>query len=156
MHRTILLIFISLALLLQGCGPSEIGGTYVFGDSGSGQAFGRLKIHPAADGQVLFFLEVNQGAPAYRMVQLDGELELDGRKGLYNSKVAAAGASCELSFDFLQGSVEVSVHPERNRCGFGGDVPLDHVFKLVDRAVPIDYVDAQGDTVLFERVTLSR
>jgi hypothetical protein len=146
------LLWCALLILFYGCGPGDIGGTYSFGDKDSRQAFGSIKIHPVSDNAALFFLDVNRGAPSYNMAQLYGRMAIDGSVGTYNSKVDARGSSCEITFKFSDKTVEVTVNPDKNGCGFGANVSISHVYRLTNDSIPMDYITAEGDTLLFERI----
>lgn len=154
--KYILCVWLLSILFLASCGKSRIAGTYTFGSSETGEAFGTLMIHPLSSDEALFFVEVNHGAPYYRMVQINGKMNIAGNIGVYDGKVDLGGEKCEISFEFARGSAKLSVDPFKNRCGYGEYVSIDHIFKLENEAVPMQYVDLQGDTVLFQQVTVCK
>lgn len=142
-----------LALLCASCGSTSIGGTYTFGDINTGPA-GSLKIKPIDEHTAMFILDVNKGAPSYNMAQLAGQMVLNGNVGTYNQKVDANGLMCELTFKFNKTTVEVQSNPQHDHCGFGGNVQVAHVYDLTDRQIPTYYLNAEGDTILFERIKI--
>lgn len=143
-------------LLYAGCGNRNIAGTYSFGNSETRDPFGTLMVHPLSSDEALFSVEVNNGAPYYRMVQVNGKMNIKGRTGVYDGKVDLGGEKCGITFEFDHGSVQLRVDPRKNHCGYGEYVSIGHVFKLENGAVPMQYVNLQGDTVLFQQVTVCR
>lgn len=143
-------------VLFASCGKRNIAGTYTFGSSETREAFGKLMVHPLSSDEALFFVEVNHGAPSYRMIQVNGKMSIEGKTGVYDGKVDLGGDKCEITFEFARESVKLKVDTHKNRCGYGEYISIDHVFKLENEQVPMQYVNLQGDTVLFQQVTVRK
>jgi hypothetical protein len=51
---------------------TKYGGTYSFGDNAEKGPVGHLSVYPESDSSLLFYLDVNKGAPSFNMGMLLG------------------------------------------------------------------------------------
>ena len=65
---------------------------------------------------VQFQLELQRGAPSYHSGWIDGQFELNGASGTFQS---TEYGTCEINFTFSQSSVQIGESEDKNDCGFG-------------------------------------
>lgn len=118
----------------------SIAGTYEFGGDIEKGPVGMVKIHPSGD-SILFYIDVNRGAPSYNMGQLAGKTVFkDGTAGY---KVD----NCQIRFRFKDKSLNLI---QEGDCEFGHGVDVSGEYKLKDARVPLYYIKSDGDTVRFQ------
>lgn len=66
--------------------------------------------------KVRFQLEIMRGAPSYNSGFIEGEFDLTGNSGVFQS---TEFGSCEIKFDFQKTKVALTQPPEKTDCGFG-------------------------------------
>ncbi|MBS1745885.1 MAG: hypothetical protein JST21_06925 [Bacteroidetes bacterium] len=133
---------------------ANIAGTYSFGNNIEKEAVGSVKIYPITNDSVIFFLDVNLGAPSYNSGQLLGKMEIKDSVATYQSKAGDNSMNCALSFHFSDGQVTITTDSSHNDCGFGGNVTADHTFKLIDKTTPEYYINGTGDTIFFKGLSV--
>lgn len=168
MKNTILTTLLSASLItgisLSGCGntqsqkmdstqiqdskaaqdaPSEtsVGGTYEFGEDIEKGPIGMVKIHPLGADSILFYIDVNRGAPSYNMGQLAGKIALKNGTAEYKNN------DCHVKFSFKDKSLHVD---QQGDCEFGHAVSASGEYKLTDPTIPTYYIKSDGDTVRFQ------
>jgi len=126
-------------------------GSYDFGTSRTGN--GSMDIYPETDSTILFYVQLNRGAPSYNMGERIGRVLIKSDSGSYRSGNPGDAAGCAWSFRFSKKRLTVkTVLPEYN-CGFGFGVFADGVFKRRTTTVPEYYTDLDGKTIYFNTLT---
>jgi hypothetical protein len=83
-----------------------------------------------------FWLSVNRGWPSYNMGELDGFIEVENSRAVYNTKMEFSDSSCAVLFVFSAKSIEVEQSSGSNECGFGHNVYAGGTYKLKTRKAP--------------------
>ena len=99
-------------------------GEYIFNPEG-GDDYGRVFIYDQTDGNILFDLRKNMGAPSYNSGELSGEVKIVDGKGLFKS---SEYGDCILEFVFTDNSVTISQKEGGYECGFGMNVIVNDTF----------------------------
>jgi hypothetical protein len=85
-------------------------------------------------GQTVHFqLETQRGAPSYNSGWIEGAFELHGDSGTFKSTEYGA---CEITFKFINGSVQLQQSGEDYECGFGHNVFAEGTLRLKSRKRP--------------------
>src|SRR5688572_8195055 len=104
---------------------SILSGTYQYGKNVHKNSVGLVTVYPESDSTILFYLDLNRGAPSYNMGQLYGRLKVDAFKGLFYSKTDSFGISCKFLCEFKGDRLIISVIDSQDSCGFGYGVYPD-------------------------------
>ena len=126
---------------------NEFVGTYSFGDNECENGCGSLLIHPESDSSVIFYLEVNRGAPNYNSGAVKGKLFMSS-ENIYEYNSNKFGA-CGLVFELDDVFMKIKTIVNKNNCGFGFNVSADGLYKLLDNNVPEYYTNGEGSKNLF-------
>src|SRR5689334_3486965 len=100
--KTGLTILVSLFLFGNGkeLRTQKFGGSYSYGKDIEKGRIGWAEIYPETDSTILFYLELNRGAPSYNMGQLYGRLLIKDNAGIYYSIDQHNSIGCKLHFTF--------------------------------------------------------
>lgn len=133
----------------------QIGGTYSFGEDVETGAVGSVIVYPLTDSTALFFLDVCRGAPSYNLGQLFGQMTLNGNIGRY-SEIEDEYFNCAVKFEFSKDALNVTTEEGHGECGFGNAVYADNMYKRIDKSIPAYFINGEGDTILFEGLTVEK
>ena len=128
---------------------TKYGGTYSFGGDTDKSSAGHLSVYPASDTSLLFYLEVNKGAPSYNMGMLFGSMNMNNGTATYFKKEDYQKQGCKLQFSFQDNGVTVSTAQGFEECEFGNGVVADNTYAKTSSDIPASYIGPEGDTVLF-------
>jgi hypothetical protein len=134
----------------------SLAGTYAFGDNIEKGPVGSVMIYPLLDNSVLFFLDICNGAPSYNLGQLFGQMTIKDNIGTYNANVNGGDFNCILKFKFTSEELIITTEPGHNDCGFGNNVFADHLYKHIQKTTPRHFINAEGDTILFNGLTVEK
>lgn len=111
---------------------------------------GTLTVYPESDSTILFRLESNGGAPAYKMANAFGRAHVRGDTATYFGKAPEDEHGCRLKIGFAPTAAKVTlVSSTENDCFFGGNFTPDGTYRRTSRAIPQQVVDEAGDTLRF-------
>jgi hypothetical protein len=122
-------------------------GVYRYGDGNDRS--GTVTVYPESDSTVLFYLDVNRGAPSYNMGMLYGRLTIRDSKGTYRNRFDYSDNGCELGFVFGRKELTVTTLNDQGDCGFGFAVYADGTFRRSSSRYPEYFVNAEGTKVWF-------
>jgi hypothetical protein len=135
----------------------SIGGTYSFGyDVDKGGSRGYVLVYPLTDNSALFYLYGARGAPSYNQGQLFGQIIIKDNIGTYDSKIDDNDFNCILKFKFTPGKLEIVTEDGHDDCGFGGNVIVDHTYKLIDKSIPEYFIGMSADSIVFHGMTVKK
>jgi hypothetical protein len=125
-------------------------GEYRWRDADNKEMGGTLTVYPESDSTILFYLESNDGAPAYHMANALGRARLRGDTATYFGKAAEDKYGCRLKIGFGPTSAQVlMVSGSENDCFFGGSFTPAGTYQRTSRAIPQQVIDDTGDTLHF-------
>jgi hypothetical protein len=150
-------LFLLLVLLLSpGCSPkkalnsSRYTGIYSYGTDPEKEAIGTILIYPETDSTLLFYLDVNRGAPSYHMGSLFGEIKIINNAGIFISNDTGLQGGCKLEFKFSEKLLTIKTIKDQSECGFGYSVYADGIFQQVSDTVPAYFETQEGEKVYFK------
>ena len=145
------LVFSCLSFLLVGiCAHSQtIQGTY-YHDQGEGKTapYHLLRIHYISPENIMFYMDISTGAPAYNTGSLYGRLKLNKKTGNYEYLPVEDG-DCKLIF--VNKGNAIGVKTISGDCGFGHNVYADGLYYLTDAKNPTYFSSRAGKKVFFDK-----
>ena len=123
----------------------KYGGSYSYGTDIEKERIGSIDIYPETDSSVLFYLDLNRGAPSYNMGAEYGRLVVKNDSAIY---LAQSSDACKLLFTFLGKSIVIK-SINNSGCGYGGGVYADGSFYKDSDLVKSSFINHQGDTIYF-------
>ncbi len=100
--------------------------------SGENESGGSLQTIQTKN-KVQFQLEIMRGAPSYNSGFIEGEFNLNGNTGAFQSTEFGL---CEILFDFQKSKVALTQPSEKTDCGFGYGVYPDGSYILTSHTKP--------------------
>lgn len=138
----------NVATTRQYAGLYDTGGDIEKGPVGS------VAVYAESNSSILFYLDVNRGAPSYNMGQLYGRLMLTDGKGIFDAQMPDSNNRCTLVFTFTTGVLTITYkNEEDNDCDFGYAVSASGTYKRMNKQQPEFFKDQQGDTVHFAKTS---
>jgi len=135
-------------------GTSQYTGQYDLGGDIEKGRIGSVTVYSETDNTILFFLNVNRGAPSYNMGQLYGRISIENNKGSFNEKILDYYNGCKLRFEFKEEILTIEYINEQDRdCGFGFAVWASGDYRRQNKLQPEFFQDQMGDTVYFAKTT---
>ncbi len=126
----------------------KYGGTYSYGSNVEKGRIGTIYIYPETDSTILFYIDLNRGAPSYNTGYLYGRVIIKNDNGTFYTKIDPAENGCKLIFKFSRS--KLTIQSIEVNCGFGGLVYADGEFKKISKK-PLDYFeDVEGKKVYFK------
>lgn len=133
---------------IQYAGLYDMGGDIEEGRVGS------VIVFAETDNTILFYLDLNRGAPSYNMGQLYGRLTIDDDKGIFDEKLWYVDKRCKLLYEFTEDILTINyLTEEDDQCGFGHAVWANGDFSRQNRLQPEFFRDQNGDTIYFARTS---
>jgi hypothetical protein len=144
------LIYILTILSFVGYGQTKTriqdtakyGGTFGYQKGG---ASGTILVYPETDTTVLFYIDINNGAPSYNMGSRYDRLRIINGKGTYESQ----DKGCRWTLQFSKNTITIATVAESYDCGFGNGVAADGIFEQTSKVIPQYFVTAEGTKYFF-------
>ncbi|MFL9845036.1 hypothetical protein [Flavobacterium rhizosphaerae] len=133
----------------SGYATAKYFGVYSYGTNADEGPIGNVTIYPEDDDHILFYLDVNRGAPSYNMGALYGRIKIKDDKGVYYKDTAKDDAECQLLFTFKGDALKIGVVGNNNNCGFGNGVFADGTYQRVPKEYPLTFTNGEGTEVDF-------
>ncbi|HYI77460.1 MAG TPA: hypothetical protein VEW65_07545 [Chryseolinea sp.] len=112
-------------------------------------ATGTILIYPETDSTVLFYIDVNRGAPSYNMGSLYGRLKITKGLATYVSK----DQGCQWTIQFTNDRLTIVTVKDFSDCRLGNGVVVDGSFGRTSMKVPDHFVDREGTKYFFKTMT---
>ncbi len=138
MKQILIVGLLSFAFCSRGQGTTEkinklvtskYAGTYSFGANIDKERIGTIFIYPETDTTVLFYIDLNRGAPSYNMGSLYGRVRITDGDGTFHSKLDFGDKGCKWTFRFSRNNLIIETVAGQDECGFGAHVFADGEFK---------------------------
>ena len=133
---------------IQVLATTKYAGTFSYGKSKS-KASGIILIYPETDTTVLFYVDVNRGAPSYNMGSRYDRLKIINEQGTYESK----DKGCRWTFQFSKNRLTIETVAESYDCGFGNSVTADGIFEQTSKSIPDYFENGEGTKCFFKTTT---
>jgi hypothetical protein len=154
--------FLVLSILSYGQKPvsktykpitAKYGGNYSFGTDIEKGRIGNIIVYPETDSTILFYVDVNRGAPSYNMGALYGRAKITGGRGTFYINLDSSDKGCKWEFKFSKGMVSLKTIDSYYDCGFGNAVYVDGDFKQSSSSIPVNFEDLEGNSISFKTTT---
>lgn len=123
-------------------------GTYSYGKDIEKGRIGTVVIYSETDSTILFYFDLNRGAPSYNMGYLYGRVIIKNDSGTFYTRFDQADDGCKLIFKFSKS--KLTIKSIEYNCGFGGLVYADGEFKKVSKKALDYFEDMEGKKVYFK------
>jgi hypothetical protein len=104
---------------------SKYSGVYSYGNDTEKGRVGTVIIYPETDSTILFYFDLNRGAPSYNIGTLYGRVKINNGKGVFNIVLAYQSGGCRMTFKFTSDLLTIDEIDGFNECGFGHAVFAD-------------------------------
>ncbi len=125
-------------------------GLYSYGSNSAKGAVGSISLCAESDSTILFYIDINRGAPSYNMGALYGRFKLKNDSGIFYMKYDFAVKGCKWKFKFLKEKLIIETIDEYD-CGFGHAVYADGTFKRTSIKKPEHFETMEGTKVYFKK-----
>lgn len=123
---------------------SKYAGLYSYGTDIEKGGIGTILIYPETDSTVLFYIDLNRGAPSYNMGSLYGRVKITDGKGTFYAKTDLTDQGCKWSFQFNDNSLVIKTIDDQYECGFGGLVYADGTYNRTSTKTPEYFENGEG------------
>jgi hypothetical protein len=131
---------------------SKYAGQYEYGHNVEKERIGYLLIFPESDSTVLFYMDLNRGAPSYNMGSLYGRIKIFNDTATFFTKFDSLGKGCEFSFHFTSIKIDIITINGRDDCYFGYGVYADGHFKKKSNKINEYFENAEGRKIYFNKI----
>ena len=128
---------------------TKFSGFYSYGTDVEKGRIGTIFIYSETDTTILFYINLNRGAPSYNMGSLYGRVKITGDSGMFYSKFDYAAKGCKWTFRFTKNSLTIKTVDEEYDCGFGHAVFGDGEFKRKSKKSEDFFEDMEGKKIYF-------
>jgi len=126
-------------------------GVYGLGNDIEKGRIGTICIYPETNDTVLFYIELNRGAPSYNMGSLYGRVKIINDNGTFYNKFDYANDGCKWTFTFAKKSLTIKTIDGQYDCGFGHHVFADGKYKRTTNKIENSFIDLDGTEVYFDK-----
>ena len=130
---------------------SKYTGTYAYGRDIEKERIGTIFIFPETDTTILFYIDLNRGAPSYNMGSLYGRVKIVSNKGTFSTSFDSSNKGCKWTFLFSKNNLTIKTVDEQDYCGFGYAVFADGVFKRTSNRIISSFEDMEGKKIYFTK-----
>jgi hypothetical protein len=130
---------------------SKYAGIFTYGSDQEKGGIGTIIIYPETDTTVLFYIDLNRGAPSYNMGSLYGRVILKNDAGSFYTELDQADKGCKWTFNFVKDSLTIETITGYYDCGFGNAVYADGVYKKQSYKLLEYFEDMEGEKVYFSK-----
>ncbi|MCF8457863.1 MAG: hypothetical protein K9H62_18190 [Bacteroidales bacterium] len=129
----------------------DYGGVYSYGTSPDSGRVGIIYIHPNSDSTLLFYLELNRGAPSYNTGAIIGQMNIYSPGDADFTMIKESDfVNCSMNFWFTNDSLYIRTNYEADDCGYGYGVYSHGDFKLINPETPEFFIDRSGEKIYFK------
>jgi len=132
---------------------AKYAGIYSYGADIEKGRTGNISVFPETDTTILFYVDVNRGAPSYNMGALYGRVKIINGKGTFYTKLDSSYNGCKWAFLFSKSMLSLRTIGEYYDCGFGQAVYVDGDFEKISSKIPVNFEDMEGHSLPFKTTT---
>ncbi len=125
-------------------------GTYSYGTDIEKEGVGQISVFPETDTTILFYIDVNRGAPSYNMGALYGRVKIINGQGTFYIKLDSSDKGCKWGFKFSKRMLSMKTICDYFDCGFGNAVYADGDYKQYSSKIPVNFDDLEGHSISFK------
>jgi len=129
---------------------SKYAGIYGYGKDAEKERVGSITLFPETDSTMLFYIDLNRGAPSYNMGSLYGRLKIKDSIGLfYRASEYIRNEYCKWLFTFSKNKLVIKTIDGQYSCDFGYAVVGDGEFRKEGNSQPDFFIDPEEKTIYF-------
>lgn len=125
-------------------------GFYDMGGDIKKERIGSILVYPETDSTILFYIDVNRGAPSYNMGALYGRATIKNGNGIFYTKSTDNAKGCKWSLIFIKDRLKISTINNLDNCGFGFAVYADGIYKRKTNKRPEYFENYEGSHIFFK------
>lgn len=114
---------------------------------------GSVMVYPETDSTILFYFDLNRGAPSYNSGELYGRLKVINGKGLFYWKSIDSEIGCKLGFQFSEKLLTVEHIQNQDACGFGFSVWANGEYLQKSTEIPVYFENPERTRIYFSKTT---
>lgn len=128
---------------------SKYAGIYSFGDIQKSRV-GTIYIYPETDSTILFYIDLNRGAPSYNMGSGYGRIKIINETGTYYTKESGKSIGCKWNIQFIKNKIIIKTLESQYNCGYGYGVLTDGIFYRKSKTIPLYFENQEGTKIYFK------
>ena len=128
-------------------------GEYSLGGDPQQDPVGSLLVYPESDSTVLFYLDLNNGPPAFHVGSLYRRVVVRAGTALCAFKESYKEKACQLKITFTPRAAVIKTVSGANGCGFAERVNADSTYPRISTAVPMQFTTGEGTTLKCSEIT---
>ena len=132
---------------------SKYSGFYSYGKNIEKERVVSILIYAETDSTILFYIDLNRGAPSYNMGSLYGRVKIKNDGGTFFTKYDYAENGCKWSLNFTKNSLIIKTIDNQYDCEFGHAVFADGTFKRKSNKIQDYFEEMEGEKVYFTKTT---
>lgn len=149
--RSILLIIVIWSFNPIYSQDIDYGGVYSYGTTPDSGRVGTIYVFPNSDSTLLFYLELNRGAPSYNSGAIVGQMNIYSPGEADFTLIKEADfIRCSMNFWFTNDSLYIRTNDQADDCGYGHAVYSAGDFKRIDSKIPEYFIDRSGEKADFK------
>lgn len=131
----------------------EYAGTYTYGTTPDSGRTGVIYVYPNSDTTLLFYLELNRGAPSYNSGAIVGQMNIY-RPGEADFSMIKENdlINCSMNLWFTNDSLFIRTNDKADDCGYGHAVYSRGDFKRTNKQKPEFFIDRSGEKTWFKEL----
>ena len=146
----VFIILIPCSMYGQGI---DYGGVYSYGTTADSGHVGTIYIYPDSDSTLLFYLELNRGAPSYNSGAIVGQMNIySPGEADFTIIKEEDRINCSMNFWFTNDSLYIRTNDQADDCGYGYGIYSDGDFKRICPDTPESFIDGSGNRFLFKKL----
>ncbi len=131
----------------------KFAGKYSFSTNINMSRDGTILIFPETDTTLLFYVELQNGAPAFDQGALYGRVKIINDTGIFYKKSEYSDNGCKWTMKFFKNKLIIRTVDRYVDCdGFGGNVVVDGVYKKLSSRIPQYFITPEFKKVFFKKV----
>lgn len=130
---------------------SKYAGIYSYGVNAEKERVVSITAFPETDTTVLFYIDLNVGAPSYNMGSLYGRVVIKNDTGTFYTKYDYEDNGCKWKFVFTNDNLSITTIDGQGDCGFGHAVFADGVFNKQLNKGEEYFENMEGKKVYFSK-----
>ncbi len=146
-------ILVLLFLMIKTAYGQDLGygGTYSYGTTPENGRTGVIYVYPNSDSTLLFYLELNRGAPSYNSGAIVGQMNIESLgKANFTMIKENENINCSMNFRFTNDSLYIRTNDQADDCGYGHAIYSKGDFKRTNKEIPKFFFDRDEGKTCFK------
>lgn len=126
-------------------------GYYEYGKNAEKERVGGIILFAETDSTLLFYIDLNAGAPSYSMGALYGRVKIKDNSGIFYKEINDSDTNCKWLFTFSKNNLILKTLDGEANCEFGHGVFADGTFKKANGNHPDSFMNQEGTIIYFSK-----